>query len=680
MAKKRSRLELDECEEKALVRLEAKRIKEKEKKKKERERKKEKQPPRFALAGQNLPQPGPITPVVQGVTYAAGPRSQPTLLNLLSRQAGLLVAQDVNAFIMGYSLANAGQWRPLRGMPAPRAGPGGVGGGPGGGGGGDLGSPPPPQPPRGDNADDEKQQPGLPGRGPGGPGGRGPRGGPGGRGPGRPPRGRGLLQRLGEFNLFGVRAGRGLGGAGPGGSSFLFGPANNLANAPGLELGNLAGRPAAQPEEEKEEQKQAPPSEPPLPPLSGHNNVGGSFIASANSVIGNAMNIASNAANAAVLGAAVAGAAGSIPLAVTGAMIGAGANSLSNRISNIVFGSSKPRSPEEIEMKDSRSKVRQQQDALLNLESNAQYKSLVAGEPIKQRGLLGYDKTDAKSKFNNEVEKYKFLHNGKRYIFHRDRSNKETFISEDGDVVEKENSRFRAISQSNTRHVSRLAGLVDEEDINEADEAESEESPLLGTPPKTPPKKMQKNFLQRLFDNTAMPDDPATSMKKENEPEEKKQADEQSRFLQMTVTKTKEGRIKYGHTHDEDYYPIFNRTMNSRETVDSLVEMDGSKEARQLYRTADPDRSMQYSNQVPLHRINREYGLNEHGILVRLDNPLIPHPSYGSMPNVYRPRTLTSRRSKYNKAELIDWLNNQSKESRRRFYQQATIQQIILCK
>jgi hypothetical protein len=475
-----------------------------------------------------------------------------------------------------------------------------------------------------------------------------------------------------NFNLFGVRAGRGLGGAGPGGSSFLFGPANNLANAPGLELGNLAGRPPAQPEEEKEEQKeeqkQAPPSEPPLPPLSGHNNVGGSFIASANSVIGNAMNIASNAANAAVLGAAVAGAAGSIPLAVTGAMIGAGANSLSDRISNIVFGSSKPRSPEDIEMKDNRSAVRQKQDALLNLESNAQYRSLVASEPIK-KGFLGYDKTDAKSKFDNEVKKYKFLHNGKRYVLHRDKLNKETFISEDGDVVDKENFRFRAISQSHIRRMSRLAGLVDEEDINEADEDESEESPLL----QTPPSKMQKNFLQQIWDMTPRPDS-AISIKEENEPEEKKEAETQSQFMQMTATKSsKEARIKYGHTHDPGYHSVFDRTLDSKQTVDAIVGMRGSKEAKKLFQTADPNRTLQYSGQVPLHRVNREYGLNEYGLLVRLDNPLILHPNYGPNFNVYRPRAVTNRRRPYTIAENINWLNNQSIAMRRRFYQQATI-------
>jgi hypothetical protein len=136
--KRKTTTKLTNCEEKALVTLEAKRIKEKEAKAKKRE--KNKRQKLVTLGGQQLPAPQPITPDVPPVNFRPeipGPVEQ------VARGVASTLADQAATLAITYALLNSGQLanrgrRIRRGGIARRGGRGGFrGGGGGGGGGGD---------------------------------------------------------------------------------------------------------------------------------------------------------------------------------------------------------------------------------------------------------------------------------------------------------------------------------------------------------------------------------------------------------------------------------------------------------------------------------------------------------------------------------------------------------------
>jgi hypothetical protein len=148
--KRKSSTKLTECEEKALVALEAKRIKEKEAKAKKRVKNKKQR--LVTLGGQQLPATQTITPVLPPLMYQ--PR-QPTPVEQAVRGFAVGLADQAASMAITYALLNSSQNHNrggggflgrMGGGPGRRLGGGageGVGRGPGGGGGGDgRGGPP----------------------------------------------------------------------------------------------------------------------------------------------------------------------------------------------------------------------------------------------------------------------------------------------------------------------------------------------------------------------------------------------------------------------------------------------------------------------------------------------------------------------------------------------------------
>jgi hypothetical protein len=117
--------------------------------------------------------------------------------------------------------------------------------------------------------------------------------------------------------------------------------------------------------------------------------------------------------------------------------------------------------------------------------------------------------------------------------------------------------------------------------------------------------------------------------------------------------------------------------MNRKTTVDKLVKMNGSLEAKRLFQTAKPD-SLRLPARVdrsivPLHALDADYGLNEHGIVVSLRNPRRRHPSYTRY-DTYIPPTL-DRNQTYSRLHVLQFLSNQTSRRRAEFYARARLDQ-----